>query len=184
MFFRPPLSLTRSYDSVFEGCSNLSTLHHRFIHCYNEFNKDVNTCLALYNSYVHRRLAVLGERRNTEKKNAHVFDGNSFRLDNVISFLDRINNYCRKNISSVFTEFKSYTELWTNHPKQGVSVIHWWSRIGIRRSLDPVVWNTRREAEAGKGSGSNRVKINGIFCELLCMAKQSNHRRLKHWAVI
>ena len=51
MFFGPPLTQCRAFDSIFKNPRNLSTLHHLFLSYYAEFEGDVQACLTLYNAH-------------------------------------------------------------------------------------------------------------------------------------
>ena len=53
LFFGPPLTQCRAFDSIFKNAKSLSTVHHLFLSYYAEFEGDVEACLALYNAYLH-----------------------------------------------------------------------------------------------------------------------------------
>ena len=55
MFFGQPTCTTRAFDGIFRCCTNPSTLHHRYISFYDEFEGDITACLALENAYLHAR---------------------------------------------------------------------------------------------------------------------------------
>ena len=72
LFVGASLSRCRSFDSIFNDCRPLSNIHHRFLSYYHEFEGDVQACLALYNTYLHKRSYILaqqvGKLKRAEKK--------------------------------------------------------------------------------------------------------------------
>ena len=59
MFFGAPLNVTRSFDEAMKSIKSLDTLHHRFVAFFDHFEGDVESCLALINSYLARRGEIL-----------------------------------------------------------------------------------------------------------------------------
>ena len=82
--------MTRSFHSIFQRCTDESTLHHRFIHHHDEFDGDIISCLSLYNSYLHWRLSVAsaGEKKAVAKVTKKIYDSGLFRSTRVVEFLN------------------------------------------------------------------------------------------------
>ena len=83
MFFGTPLSQTRSFDSIFHSMNSLSTIYHRFMSYYPEFEGDVTSCVALYNAYLHRKAIILSKEIKKKGKDVKNYDGNLFHTDKV-----------------------------------------------------------------------------------------------------
>ena len=62
MFFGPPLSVSRSFDSIFSDLKSLHTIHHLYSCYHKHFFGDVNACLSLQNSYLARILDLLEKK--------------------------------------------------------------------------------------------------------------------------
>ena len=70
-------------------------MHRRFIYHYDKFEGDAISCLSLYNSYLHRRLAVAsaGAKKAVAKATKRTYDGRLFRSDKVVEFLNEIETF-------------------------------------------------------------------------------------------
>ena len=112
MFFGAPLTMTRSFDSIFQRCTEEATLHHRFINHYDEFEGDVISCLSLYNSYLHRRLSVAcaDEKKAVAKVTKKIYDGGLFRTPRVVEFLNEFDTLITTKFERALTEFQDYSE--------------------------------------------------------------------------
>ena len=109
-FFGSPLSMTRNFDKCYRGCTNQSTLYHRFSSLFEEFEGDVNSCQAILNSYLSQRIAILEKKVKSHEEDKSVYDKDLFRSKRVIEFLDRFDEMCRSSIQSVFLEFKDHSQ--------------------------------------------------------------------------
>ena len=110
MFFGAPLTQSRSFDSLWPTVKSNDTLYARFACMYDEFEGDVEACQALYNSYLCRRVAIAETKlRQAEKSQKH-YDGDLFRSKAVLTFLSKIESTCKKNLLSVFSDFKNHAE--------------------------------------------------------------------------
>ena len=88
-FFGAPLSMTRSFDSIFANACSDNTLFHLFISFYKAFEGDVQSCQSLYNSYTSRRMDELEIRIAREQAKAMIVDKNLFNYPKVVDFLER-----------------------------------------------------------------------------------------------
>ena len=109
LFFGAPLSQCRSFDSIFNDCKSTSTIHHRFLAYYHEFEGDVQACLALYNAYLHKRSYILAQNVGKLKLAEKKHDKDIFKSNDVVEFLDEIDDCFRTSLESVFTEFKDHS---------------------------------------------------------------------------
>ena len=109
MFFGALLTQCRSFDSIFQDCRSISTVHHHSICYYCEFEGDVQACLALYNAYQHRHAYIfvlqVGRLQRGQKK----YDKNLLKSTAVVNFLDAIDDCCRSASESDFIEFKDHS---------------------------------------------------------------------------
>ena len=116
-FFGAPLSQPHTFDFVFKGPTEEATHYHRFIKFYDEYEGDVNACLALYNCYLSRRLAVMeGEMKkftkkiNEKKAGSRKIDPAIFHTDGVDKFLRKVDQTFKTGMGTIFTEWRVHTE--------------------------------------------------------------------------
>ena len=110
MMFGPPLSSTRPFNNVFGNASDASTLHHRFVNMYDEFVGDINACLGLYNSYVYRQLVAAEKKVKDMADSQRQYDSEILKSRTVVDFLERVDECCERNLTTVFTKFKNHAE--------------------------------------------------------------------------
>ena len=111
MFFGPPLSTTRSFDSIFRGIKTLDTAHHLFVCYHDHVLGDANACLALQNAYVSRRCAILEKQLKDAQSSAalaHV-SGAAFRESRTKDFLSKVDRVCERALLSACTQFKMFS---------------------------------------------------------------------------
>ena len=106
MFFGPPLTKSRSFDSIFLSLKSLNTVHARFLAYYNEFVGDLIACLFLKNAYLHRRLAIMESNANKKAKESRTISGSIFRSKNVLQFVNRFNTHCKEQIEREMCSFR------------------------------------------------------------------------------
>ena len=91
MFFGPPLSVSRSFDSIFCDPKSLHTIHHLYSCYHKHFFGDVNTCLSLQNSYLARRIDFLEKKYTKEITKKTSCNGRIFqdsKLNNILKKVD------------------------------------------------------------------------------------------------
>ena len=110
MFFGQPTCTTRAFDGIFRCCTNPSTLHHRYISFYNEFEGDITACLALENAYLHARRKADAKTMQRMSAKSVSYDANLFKSERVIRWVECLDNLFRTSMESVFTEFKDHAD--------------------------------------------------------------------------
>jgi len=181
LFFGPPLTQCRAFDSIFKNAKSLSTVHHLFLSYYAEFEGDVEACLALYNAYLHRRAYIFARKVGMLEKSAKNYDKNLFKSKAVVNFLAAIDDCCRESLESVFTEFKDHsrpvveTEVMLDFIAQAPTVFgDSWDKMCEWRGV------SNRKADKVK----NVAKTHQVFFQLLTMSRVANRERLMNWAFI
>ena len=99
-FFGPPLSQSQAMDSIFDSVKSNNTLYHRFKCYYDEFEGDVNACVALYNAYLHRKLILVSKQMENIVEDQKDHDGNLFKTEIVKEFMASIDDKCRAGLES------------------------------------------------------------------------------------
>ena len=63
-------------------------------------------------TYLFRRVAIAENKLKDEEEKRGIYNGDLLRLRSteVVNFLSKIDSLCEKNLMSVFTDFKNYTE--------------------------------------------------------------------------
>ena len=77
--FGPPLSQTWSMESIFKNVKSYDTLYHQFKCYYDEFEGNVNACVAVYNAYLHRKFILLSKQMKKIVKDQKNHDSNVFK---------------------------------------------------------------------------------------------------------
>ena len=106
MFFGPPLTTSRSFDTIFHNAKSLMTLYHLYICYYSHFEGGVNACLSLFNAYLSRKTSILAMKAKQKEKR---YDGNVFSTKKAVDYLKRFDDACRDSFVSVFSEFNNHS---------------------------------------------------------------------------
>ena len=103
MFFGPPLSSSRSFDSIFQDVKIPDSLHHKFMYYYDHFFGDANVCMSLLNAYLTRRLQLLEAKYTKDVAKILSPNGGIFKTKAARDFLKKVN---LEGFRLVATEFK------------------------------------------------------------------------------
>ena len=109
MLFGPPLSTSRSFDSIFCYPTSLDTLHHLYTsyqqHCYG----DVNACLSLQNAYLSHRLDLIEKKLDRVKGTTKNCDDGLFRSAKAENFFKKVDKEFEDGFHRVATEFQNHS---------------------------------------------------------------------------
>ena len=185
MFFGAPLSQSRAYDSIFRNVG-LQTAQQRFLQYYDELEGDVSACLALYNSYLFRLVAITEATCRKRVKEAQVTRKASwqgvFKQKKVVAFLREFDSHCEESLRTVFTQF-------TNHSLPVISRGAMEGFIARSPEVFGDLWEILchlRGVKPGQAKEKGRTddKIHSVFFQILAMARIANRHRLTHWAMM
>ena len=182
MFFGQPTSTTRAFDGIFRCCTNPSTLHHRYISFYDEFEGDTTACLALENAYLHARRKADSQTMESMLAKARSYNPDLFKSEAVIRWAEGIDELFRSSMESVFTEFK-------NHADPIVSADDLQAYIDDAPSILGDYWHLQCDLRGVKPNQKaekdrNVARIRTIFFNLLAQLRLRNRRLLRHWALV
>ena len=106
-----PLNMSRSFDTIFKGVGKCQAME-CFIQYYDKFRGSVNTCLCLYNSYLHYQICShhrgSNECHDQEGHQRKVGVGGIFRSKKVMEFLTKFDYRCHKAMELVFITFLNH----------------------------------------------------------------------------
>ena len=185
MFFGPPLSTSRSFDSIFRDATSLDTLYHLHTSYYDHCFGDVNACLSLQNAYLARRLDIAEKRLTKLQKPSVALDGSLFRQEKTKQYLKKVDLSFEKGFESLTTEFKNHslpivpkTEMDELMDKAPAIFGSTWSHLmALRGHSDNTKDGSRRDAEQAKTLATKR---HDVCFQILSMARIANRKSLTH----
>ena len=110
MFFGPPLSFSRSFDSIFQDVKSPDSLHHKFMCYYEHFFGDANACMSIINAYLVYRLFLLEGKYTKDVAKVRSPNGGIFKTNVARDFLKKVKSESEKGFRSVATEFKDHND--------------------------------------------------------------------------
>ena len=188
MFFGPPLSSSRSFDSIFQDVKSQNSLHHKFMCYYDHFFGDANACMSLLNAYLARRLHLLEAKYTKDVAKVRSPNGGIFKTKAARDFLKKVNLEFEKGFRSVATEFKDH-----NDPIVPVKVIR--DLIAEAERVYGDVWTLMMDLRGAVGTRdgskrdlaekkmSERRKID-VFFSLMVLARMANRQNVTYWALV
>ena len=188
LFFGPPLSSSRSFDSIFKDAKSSSTLHRKFMCYYSHFFGDANACLSLHNAYLSRRLHLLELKHNKDVVKVRVPDGSIFRKVKTKMFMKKIDDVFQQGFVDIAENFQNHCE-----PIVPVQVMHeliaeaeivfgdlWHLLLEIRGSA-----NTR---DGSKRDAKEKKRLQqrnpDVFFQLLLISRTAHRQSLPYWALV
>ena len=105
-----------------------------------------------------------------------------FKSKKVVGFLDRFDNVCRGSMESAFTEFKNHSEPIISVPDIKVFIKEAPAIFGDVYKLLCDTRSVRKNQKAEQGRNLDRE--HSVFFDMMCLARQVNRKKLKHWAMI
>ena len=189
MFFGPPLSTSRSFDSIFRDATSLDTLYHLHTSYYDHCFGDVNACLSLQNAYLARRLDIAEKRLTKLQKPSVALDGSLFRREKTKQYLKKVDLAFQKGFESLTTEFKNHslpivpkTEMDDLIDEAPAIFGSTWSHLmALRGHSDNTKDGSSRETDQTK---TRATKRRDVFFQILSLARVANRQCLTHWALV
>lgn len=182
-FFGAPLSMTRSFDSIFCNVNDESTPYHRFYCSYKEFEGDCESCTALANSYFARYVAMLKERAKTNAAKPMSFNKDYLRSPSVVKFMYNVDETFYEHMEAMFTSFRKNSVPIVNLPQMEEFIdeapVVFGDLWKLLCDLRGVKENQKAEVQRNIGIGRKW----DVFFQIMSMARISNRQKLQWWAM-
>ena len=101
MFFGRPLTVSRTYDSIFRNSKNADTLHHLYVSYHQHFFGDTNACLVLQDLFEKKYTKDVTQIKR--------IDDGLLQKKEVKPFLKKVGGVFEQGILSLTTEFKNHS---------------------------------------------------------------------------